>query len=536
MFITIVLIPIMKGIAVKVNAIDVPSPRKVHTKPIPRIGGVAMAIGTFVPILLWLPGSPLVRSLLIGAIIIVVAGAVDDVRRLGYKAKFAAQVAAALVIILYGGITINNLGVLLPEDYLLPKLISIILTLLVIVGVTNAINLSDGLDGLAGGITLLIFICIAYLAFRCENIAIAIIAVAAAGAIFGFLRYNTHPAVIFMGDAGSQFLGFLAIVLPVALTQQNTPLSPFLPLIILGFPILDTITVITERLAVGRSPFVADKNHFHHKLMRVGMFHTEAVFTIYILQTLLVITAIVFRYYSDWLFILIYVVFSTVVVTGFFYAERTGWRIKRYDLIDIGIKGRLKVLKEKKIAIRLSFSVLRFGLPLLMIGTCFAPENLPTYFSIIALQLIGALIGVWYVKPEWTNGILRLSLYLLVPYLLYYSQTQPAGFFEIALVKRLYIVFSGSVVFFTVMTLKFTRRQKGFKATPMDFLILFIALVVPNLPGIGISGHHLGLMTAQIIIILFSYEVLIGELRHDLKGLCAATVVALGIIAVKGLI
>jgi len=175
-------------------------------------------------------------------------------------------VIAALVIILYGGITIDNLGVLLPEGYLLPKAISILLTLMVIVGVTNAINLSDGLDGLAGGITLLTFICIAYLAFRCENIAIAISAVAAAGAIFGFLRYNTHPAVIFMGDSGSQFIGFLAIVLPVALTQQNTPLSPFLPLIILGFPILDTMTVMTERIADGRSPFVADKKPFSSQI------------------------------------------------------------------------------------------------------------------------------------------------------------------------------------------------------------------------------------------------------------------------------
>ena len=259
MFITIVLIPILKGMAVRVNAVDIPNSRKVHTKPIPRIGGVAMAIGTLVPILLWFPGSPMIRAIFIGAAIIVFSGAVDDIKQLGYKAKFAGQVIAALVIILYGGITINNLGVLMPDGYLLPKAISIGLTLLVIVGVTNAINLSDGLDGLAGGITLLTFICIAYLAFRCENLAIAISAVAAAGAIFGFLRYNTHPAVIFMGDAGSQFLGFLAIVLPVALTQENTPLSPFLPLIILGFPILDTVTVMTERIADGRSPFVADK-------------------------------------------------------------------------------------------------------------------------------------------------------------------------------------------------------------------------------------------------------------------------------------
>ena len=196
-------------------------------------------------------------------------------------------------------------------------------------------------------------------------------------------------------------------------------------------------------------------------------------------------------------------------------------------MIDIGIKGRLKHFKEKQIPIRFSFFVLRNGLSLLVIITCFAPAHLPGYVSIIALLLIGALAGVWFLKPEWTNGILRLSIYMLIPYLLYFSQTAPAGLLTSVMVKRLYIVFSGVIVFFAVMTLKFTRRRRGFKATPMDFLILFIALVVPNLPDLGITGHHLGLMAAQIITILFSYEVLIGELRNEIKGLCVATVIAL---------
>ncbi|CAB5154726.1 Undecaprenyl-phosphate alpha-N-acetylglucosaminyl 1-phosphate transferase (EC [Olavius algarvensis associated proteobacterium Delta 3] len=313
MFITIVLIPILKGLGAKVNAIDMPNPRKVHTTPIPTVGGAAMAIGTLVPVLLWLPPSPQVKSILIGATIIVAAGVVDDVKDLGYKIKFAAQVVAAIIIIFYGKITISNLGVLLPDGYVLSNMVSAALTLLVIVGVTNAINLSDGLDGLAGGITLLTFICIGYLAFRSENHIITITALASAGAIFGFLRFNTYPATVFMGDAGSQFLGFMAIVLSIAITQDNTPVSPYLPLIILGFPVLDTLTVMTERIASGRSPFVADKNHFQHKLMRVGMFHTEAVFTIYVLQTTLVITAILFRYYSDWLFISFYFGFAAIV-------------------------------------------------------------------------------------------------------------------------------------------------------------------------------------------------------------------------------
>jgi len=200
------------------------------------------------------------------------------------------------------------------------------------------------------------------------------------------------------------------------------------------------------------------------------------------------------------------------------------------------IKGRLQVFKEKKVAIRFSYFVLRYSLPVLVLITCFVPDKLPTYFSAIALLLIGALLVAWLSSPRWMSGVLRLSLYLLVPYLIYFSQVDPSPLFEENMFRRLYLLLSGAIIFFAVMTLKFTMRRKGFKATPMDFLILFIALVVPNLPGLGVKGHGLGLMAAQIIVILFSYEVLIGELRDELKGLGLATMIALGVMAVRGLI
>ena len=123
------------------------------------------------------------------------------------------------------------------------------------------------------------------------------------GAIFGFLRFNTYPATVFMGDTGSQLLGFLAITLSIGVTQRETPLSPLLPLLLLGFPVLDTITVMAERIASGRMPFSPDKNHFHHKLMRLGLFHTEAVVTIYGITALLTAAAYLLRFHSDWLLV-----------------------------------------------------------------------------------------------------------------------------------------------------------------------------------------------------------------------------------------
>ena len=282
MFITLMLVPILKTAALKLNwGIDMPDPRKMHKTPKARIGGIAMAFGVLIPVVLWFDGSRFVNSVLIGAWIIVIFGIADDLKGLGWRAKFFGQFLAAAVVVFYGTAKICHLGQCMPEGMVLPVFVSMPLTLVVIVGVTNAINLSDGLDGLAGGVLLLIFICIGYLAFTmrgyADNLFIMMISLAVIGSLVGFLRFNTYPSTIFMGDTGSQMLGFLASTLSIGLTQSNPVLSPVIPLLLLGFPVLDTIVVMMERILAGRSPFEADKNHFHHKLIRMGLFHTEAV-------------------------------------------------------------------------------------------------------------------------------------------------------------------------------------------------------------------------------------------------------------------
>ena len=156
--VTITLVPLFGRLAVKVHALDMPDERKVHQIPIPRTGGIAMVIGAFLPLLYWNSGELLVRAWLAGAGVLAIFGILDDFRGLGYKAKLAGQVLAALIVIFYGGVKVQSLGMLLPDGYLLPGWLAVPLTLFAIVGVTNAINLADGLDGLAGGICLLIFV------------------------------------------------------------------------------------------------------------------------------------------------------------------------------------------------------------------------------------------------------------------------------------------------------------------------------------------------------------------------------------------
>ena len=517
------------------HAVDFPNERKIHNGPVARVGGMAMAIGALIPTVVWISPDRMGTSILIGAGIIILFGMIDDMKGLGCLVKFTGQLMAAGIVVFYGGLTIRSLGTLLPENVLIPDPLAIFLTLVVVVGVTNAINLADGLDGLAGGISMLGFICIGYLAYRSDNSFITLLSCTMVGAIFGFLRYNSYPAVVFMGDTGSQLLGFLTITLSLGLTQGNGPVSPLVPLLLVGFPVLDTLTVMVERISAGRSPFTSDQNHFHHKLMRLGLYHTEAVTVIYLIQIFLVTVAFMLRFYSEWILLSLYLVLSVMVITGFACAGRYGWQVKRYAFIDTVIKGKLGVLKRKKILIKTAQSVMEAGLPLLLFFTCLITTQVPMYVSVLSLVLVCLLFLTCLFKKGWIGIALRLSLYLSVPFMVYLVQTSKVQWIN-GNTTLLHNLAFGFLVFFAMLTLKYTQRQKGFKTTPMDFLIFAMAILIPLLPGTGLHENQLGFIGVKIIVFFFCYEVLIGELRGELNRLGFATIAALAVVSLKGLL
>lgn len=530
---TVALIPMFRWLAIRLNIVDMPDARKVHATPIPRSGGVAMALGAFLPILFQVHADPFLRSLAIATVIIVAFGILDDYKGLNFKHKLIVQTASALIVILYGGVRITYLGTLLPEGMVLPPWISIPLTLVTMVGVINAINLSDGLDGLAGGICLIIFICIGYVGYRSEAMIIAVTAFGMVGCILGFLRFNTYPATLFMGDAGSQFLGLMAVSLSLELTQGNTALSRFFPLILLGFPILDTLAVMAQRIANGRSPFVADKNHFHHKLMNLGLYHTESVIAIYLLQGTVVVAAFVFRFHPEWILLLGYLIFSGLILAGFYGAERADWRLKRTSLIDTAIKGRLRFLKDKNLLIVFSFRLLQMALPTLMFVTCFLTADIPYYLPFFTVGAALILLFTLIFFKNHVGMVLRVALYLMIPFVVYLSSDSRFEWTHMP-VEKVYHISFGGIALLALLTIKFTRRKTGFQATPMDFLILFFALVVPNIPDSDIRGYQMGMIAAKIIVLFFSYDVLIGELRGNHKWLCLNTIGAFTIFSIKG--
>jgi UDP-GlcNAc:undecaprenyl-phosphate GlcNAc-1-phosphate transferase len=536
-FITMALIPILRAGPVRLHAgVDEPEPRKVHLSPVPKVGGIAMAVGMLLPVLFVVDGGRFANSVLIGALIVAAFGLVDDLRTLGWKAKFAGQIIAALVLILYGGLRICSLGSCLPDGVLVPDVPGLVLTLVVIVGVTNAINLSDGLDGLAGGTSLLIFLCLGFMAYTGTDLAdrffVMVLCAAVLGAIFGFLRFNTYPAAVFMGDTGSQLLGFLAISVSLGATQRSSLLSPLLPLLVLGFPVLDTLTVMAERIASGRSPFAPDKNHIHHKLMRLKLFHTEAVALIYAVTTLLAVAAYFMRFHSDWLIMALYAVFTAIVIGSLTAAERTGFRFHRMGFFDVEVKGRLKVLKEKQLLIRTCFPIVAYGIPLLFVASALEPERVPDYFSALAAGFAGVIGFCWIARRGLLEAALRIAFYLTVPLLLHMGRVEPAEWIPAAALWGYNLSFV-ALALFVVLTLKFTRRQKGFKATPMDVLIVLIALVVPNLPDPAIRSIRMGDLAVRIMVMFFGLEVLLGELRGQVGRLTVGILAALVLLALR---
>ncbi len=535
MFITVSLIPMLKVLAVKFNAVDMPNERKVHDHPIPRVGGIAMGLGILVPVVFWLQADSFVGSVFISAVIIFIFGVLDDIKDLGYRLKLLGQFTAGIIVIIYGHVSIRSFGTLFPVDFVLPFFPSAILTLVVIIGVTNAINLADGLDGLAGGVTILSFLCIAYLAYATGNYAVAMISVGVIGAIFGFLRFNTFPATVFMGDTGSQLLGFLAITFSIYISQNNAPISPLFPLLLFGIPVLDTLLVMTIRMLKGMSPFKADKTHLHHRLMTLGLYHSEAVFVIYTLQTLMVSAAFLLRFYSEWVLLLFYLMSTCCILLSVFFADRSGWRFHRGRYFDNDVKGRFREFRDKNLHIRFSFGVVKITIPLLLIFTCFVPCEIPAYFTwILFISLLPVLV-VGYFNPKVSENILRIVLYLALPFLMYFSEISSHDWL-IPSVETIYSLSFGLAAAFMLLTLKFTRRKRGFKVTPLDFLILIAALAVPGLLGSQAAALNLKQLTVKVIVMLFGYEVLFAELRGQTRRLSIFTLATLFFLTIRGFV
>ena len=290
--------PPVKRFAENVGAIDIPKDgRRVHNHPIPRMGGLAIFTGFVLSVLLFVNMSMQVMGLLLGAVIIAVMGALDDLLCLNPWIKLGGQFLAALVAIRCGIVfdVISNPGFLDAEATIPLGWLSIPFTIIWIIACTNAVNLIDGLDGLAVGISAIssISMMIVSMILPAGIVGIPLILACLAGACVGFMPYNINPAKIFMGDVGSQFLGFvLSCISIMGLFKFHAIITFLIPLLSLAVPLGDTIFAFFRRILHGQSPFHADRGHIHHKLIDMGMSQKQAVAVLYAVSAVLGLIAV----------------------------------------------------------------------------------------------------------------------------------------------------------------------------------------------------------------------------------------------------
>ena len=289
--------PIVKNFAIKIGAMDIPKDeRRMHDHPIPRMGGLAIFIGFLLTVVLFADLTKEIQGILIGAIIITILGAIDDLLGLNAWIKFGGQFLAAGVAVACGVVIhlFMNPNIFSGNEFIRLESLSIPVTVLWIVGVTNAVNLIDGLDGLACGVSTIASLTMFVVALLVSESNVAVVLAALMGACLGFLPYNMNPAKIFMGDTGALLLGFvLATTSAVGMFKFYAVVTFLVPLMALALPLLDTIFAIIRRVLRGQSPFAPDRGHFHHRLVDMGLNQKQAVAVMYAISAMLGLCAVV---------------------------------------------------------------------------------------------------------------------------------------------------------------------------------------------------------------------------------------------------
>jgi UDP-GlcNAc:undecaprenyl-phosphate GlcNAc-1-phosphate transferase len=513
------LIPPLRASAARFGAIDMPGERRVHAEPVARVGGIGVAAGALVSVWLWAPKDNGVVAYVSGAALLLAAGLWDDSRGLGFRSKFAVQCASALIVVA-GGLWIERV----PFFGEVPDWVGQALTVVALVGATNAVNLADGLDGLAGGLCLLTFGALGYLASLAADSVIPVVAVSVLGATFGFLRFNTHPARVFMGDSGSQFLGFSAGVLAVLLAHAHGgEASPAVVLLALGIPIVDTLAVMTRRVVHGQSPFLPDRGHLHHRLLEMGFTHREAVLAIYAGQAGMVALAVSLLRASD------------VVVAGVYCAAalpilavHTVGAERVRGIVRADWAAGFRRITAAAWPARVPLAALELLVPLFLgVGVLF-PERVPTDFGILATGLGAAMLIGWWSRPSAALWLVRAGLYVGGTFVLYLSDRQleaaagGPGALAVSMVINGSLALMGALVLAAI----YTRGRGAFETTPLDYLIAFAAVASLALPDLWLGEARFGVLAVKLVVWFFGVELVLSApaTRLVLLGAVGASV------------
>lgn len=518
---SLVFIPFLIRNSARWGLVDDPTgdARKIHSNVIPRSGGLGIILSAALSVLIVLPADEPIFSYVLAAMVIAGFGLLDDLVELSPIQKIGGQ-ALGVVIAMAGGMVVTDFPIF--SD--VPAWLIHVITFIFVLGVINGVNFSDGMDGLAAGTTLMALALIFVLALQTGHTTVAVIAVAVSAAVLGFLRFNTHPARIFMGDAGSQFLGFTVAWLAITLSQSDTSaMTSLMPLLILGLPVMDILQVVPVRINKKLPLAGPDKEHLHHQVAKLGFSQYEVVAIIYVLQAILLVGAYLLRDESDVFVLIAFMAFAVLTLGTIYIANVSEWKIRPLDSSDdrdkrVAIFRRLGVLHPYTGVFFIVLLALFFAFGALT-STAFSPNII--YVAIVWAAIL--LAAVLILPNNLRQLIGRIASYTTTIFIVWGMTISVDD-------GRLDFLINALFVGMTVLLLLSIRitRKKYFGLTTEDLLVaLFIVALTPLLVVEFGDGSEVISAPFRICVLLYTSEYVLARGEKAVNRLIVISICAL---------
>lgn len=530
LFLCTILVPYVSRLCVHIGGIDTPDERKIHSLAIPRLGGIAIFSSLLFTVIFYCEINQQLKGFLAGAIVIFLTGLADDLSNLTPRQKFAGEFLAAGLAVFMGGICVQDLGN--PFGFGIIELgpVAIPFTIFGIVGLINAINLLDGLDGLAGGVCAIACVSFSAISYNSGNSSLFSLSLILLGSLIGFLRYNSFPARIFMGDGGSLLLGYCMGVFSVVLASGGTArVSPYIPLLIMGLPILDTLVVMITRKREKKRIFMPDKTHLHHKLLDLGIGHKYTVFIVIGISYLMNIVAIfgcrlnaaAACNLNDTTLLLLLAAIAISAYGGLRLVTKWG-----SGSFNFASNQSLRSTDSYRRLIHLT-TYLVSGIKMLIIAILILPSflshNAIDKLTVIPLVMLVLSIIIFLSRHSWGNQLLQFFLYC-ISFLLIFA-LENYGRNELVLGVPLLTVshaLFAVLMIFEGVKIFVRRRTAHLIVSRFEYLILLIVLSVPLLPQALTGQFHLMTVAAKAVILFVAFKlILMRQITRNRKILLA---------------
>jgi len=478
LMVTLLAMPMVCKLGYMAGMVDQPDVRKVHTKTMPRSGGLAIALGVFITILSFNFFDRNIQALLLGALIMIITGGCDDLWHINPWKKFVGEILAASVFVWWSGVALHSLGNLLGSGPILTGSFAPVVSVIGIVGVINALNLSDGLDGLAGGLSLIACLFLGFFAYMSQQWACFAVVIVLFGSLLGFLYYNAHPAKVFMGDSGSLLLGYLLSSVAVLLAGNvEYPVAPVSMALVLALPIIDTLLVMTRRMVLGYSPFSPDKTHLHHRLLHIGVPHGAVVSILYVAMGLFGIVAVLARFYPEWVQFSLGLMIATLVYGLTIGLNRLGYRWTSTANMIEGVADHTPFFQMVTAWLGRSITWLTWAIPLLLMMPVFLLDTLPVTVEWLLLFSAVGLIALYPLRSSEdrlgiVHGLLYWCVFLLLALFSCYGNET----------VHIYIAsLSLSIAAWVSLKLVFKRNRRVFLTSGFEVLLICTSWLLPSL-------------------------------------------------------